>query len=68
MAPKEPRDKDQFANRGETGLTLVSDRTVSWEWESIPRLACRPARERLGPIRSGTTRANRPPEGKRLNE
>jgi hypothetical protein len=65
MAPKEPRDKDQFARMGETGLTLVSDRTASWEWESIPRLACRPARERLGPIRSGITRAKKSPEAKK---
>jgi hypothetical protein len=64
MAPREPRDKDQFVSRGETGLILVSDRTVSWEWESIPRLACKPARERLGPIRSDTTQANRPLPGK----
>jgi hypothetical protein len=35
MASKEPRDKDQFASRSETGLILVSDRTASWEWESI---------------------------------
>jgi hypothetical protein len=42
MVPKEPRDKDQFASRSETGLILVSDRTVSWEWGSIPRLTPRP--------------------------
>jgi hypothetical protein len=61
MAPKEPR----IAGRGETGLILVSDRTGSWEWESIPRLACRPARERLGPIRSGNTKAKKSPEAKK---
>jgi hypothetical protein len=65
MAPKEPRDKDQFACIGEAGLFLVSDRTVSWEWESIPRLACKPARERLGPIRSVDTRAKKSPEAKK---
>jgi hypothetical protein len=65
MASKEPRDKDRFASRGETGLILVSDRTAPWEWESIPRLACRPARERLGLIRSGTTRAKKSPEAKK---
>jgi hypothetical protein len=65
MAPKEPRDKDQIAGTGETGLILVSDRTGSWELESIPRLACKPARERLGPIRSGTTRAKKTPEAKK---
>jgi hypothetical protein len=42
MAPKEPRDKDEFASRSETGLILVSDRTASWEWGSIPRLTPRP--------------------------
>jgi hypothetical protein len=64
MAPKEPRDKDQIAGRGETGLILVSDRTGSWEWESISRLG-KPARERLGPIRSGTTRAKKSPVAKK---
>jgi hypothetical protein len=65
MASKEPRDKDQFASRGETGLILVSDRTASWEWESIARLARRPGRERLGPIGSGATRAKKSPEAKK---
>ena len=65
MAPKAPQDKDQFARMGETGLTLVSDRTVSWERESIPRLARKPARERLGPVRSGNTRAKKLPEAKK---
>jgi hypothetical protein len=61
MAPKEPQDKEQLASRGETGLILVSDRTASREWGSIPRLACKPARERLGPIRSANTRARKRP-------
>jgi hypothetical protein len=32
------------------GLRLVSDRTASWEWETIPRREPRSARERLGPL------------------
>jgi hypothetical protein len=59
MAPKEPRDKDQFASRSETGLILVSDRTVSWEWDTYPRREPKPARERLGPLKSRSAVAKR---------
>ena len=37
MAPKNPKDKEQIGRVGEAGLFLVSDRTLSWEWESLPR-------------------------------
>ena len=33
-------------------LRLVSDRVASWEWISLPRREPRPARERLGPLRT----------------
>ncbi len=33
-------------------LRLVSDRVASWEWESYPRREPKPARERLGPLKS----------------
>jgi hypothetical protein len=59
MAPREPRDKEQIGRIGETGLMLVSDRTSSWEWESLARREVKRARERLGPIMSGSTRAKR---------
>ena len=49
MASKEPRDKEQIGRIGEAGLVLVSDRTLSWEWESLPRNERRP-RDRLGPL------------------
>jgi hypothetical protein len=49
MAPKEPRDKEQIGRVGEPGLFLVSDRTRSWESESLPRRERRP-RDRLGPL------------------
>jgi hypothetical protein len=50
MAPKEPRDKEQIGRVGEPGLFLVSDRTRSSEWESLPRKERRP-RDRLGPLK-----------------
>ena len=59
MAPNSPKDKEQIGRIGEPGLFLVSDRTLSWEYESLPRRELQRPRERLGPIRSGTTRANR---------
>ena len=37
MAPKNPKDKEQIGRVGEAGLFLVSDRTLSWEWDSLPR-------------------------------
>ena len=37
MAPKNPKDKEQIGRVGEAGLFLVSDRTLSWEGESLPR-------------------------------
>jgi hypothetical protein len=48
MAPKNPKDKGQV---GRTGLFLVSDRTLPWEWESFARREPRRARERLGPLK-----------------
>ena len=36
MAPKNPKDKEQIGRVGEAGLFLVSDRTLSWEGESLP--------------------------------
>jgi hypothetical protein len=62
MAPKYPKDKKQTGRVGEAGLFLVSDRTLSWEWESLPRRDPKPACERLGPIRSRKTRGKRRPE------
>jgi hypothetical protein len=62
MTPKEPRDKQRT---GKTGLFLVSDRTPQREWESFPRSEPKPAYERLGPIRSSTTRARKRPEAKK---
>ena len=35
MAPKEPQDKDEIGRVGQAGLVLVSDRTLSWDWESF---------------------------------
>jgi hypothetical protein len=35
MAPKNPKDKEQIGRVGEAGLFLVSDRTLSWEGESL---------------------------------
>jgi hypothetical protein len=66
MVPKSPKDKEQIGRIGEPGLFLVSDRTTSWEWECLPRRELPRPRERLGPIRSGTTRSNRRLEGKDL--
>ena len=65
MAPKNPKDKEPIGRIGEAGLFLVSDRTVSWEWDSFPRRDPKAAWERLGPIRSSKTRAKRWPEGKK---
>ena len=48
MAPKNPKDKEQIGRVGEAGLFLVSDRTLSWEGESLPRRDPKPAFERLG--------------------
>ena len=48
MAPKNPKDKEQIGRVGEAGLFLVSDRTLSWEGESLPRRDPKPACERLG--------------------
>ena len=56
MAPKEPRDRER---QPEAGLFLVSDKAPPQEWESYPRYAQKPARDRLGPIRSSRTRAER---------
>ena len=49
MPPQEPRDKDRIGRIWERGLFLISDRTLSWEWESLPRRDPKPACERLGP-------------------
>lgn len=65
MAPKNPKDKEQIGRVGEAGLFLVSDRTLSWEGESLPRRDPKPAFERLGPIRSSNTSAKRRPEAKK---
>jgi hypothetical protein len=65
MAPKNPKDKEQIGRVGEAGLFLVSDRTLSWEWDSLPRRDPKAAWERLGPIRSSKTRAKRWPEAKK---
>jgi hypothetical protein len=65
MAPKNPKDKEQIGRVGEAGLFLVSDRTLSWEWESLPRRDPKPACERLDPIRSRKTRGKRRPEAKK---
>ena len=48
MAPKNPKDKEQIGRVGEAGLFLVSDRTLSWEWDSLPRRDPKAAWERLG--------------------
>jgi hypothetical protein len=64
MAPKRPMDEEQIGHIGEPGLFLVSDRTLSWEWETLPRRELQRPRERLGRIRSDTTRANNRAEGK----
>ena len=47
----------------EPRLRLVSDRTASWEWESIPRFEPRPRyRQRaLAPCRSELIEAKLPP-------
>ena len=60
MAPESPKDKEQIGRLGEPGLFLVSDRTLSWEYESLPRRELPRPRERSGPIRSRNTRAHRP--------
>ena len=65
MPPQEPRDKERIGRIWERGLFLISDRTLSWEWESLPRRDPKPACERLGPIRSNNTRAKRWPEAKK---
>ena len=59
MAPENPKDKDQIGEPGQPGLFLVSDRILSWEWEMLPRRELQRPQERMGPIRSNTTRANR---------
>jgi hypothetical protein len=43
MAPKNPKDEEQVGRVGEVGLFLVSDRTLSSEWESLPRRDPKPA-------------------------
>jgi hypothetical protein len=65
MAPKEPRDKEQTGRISERGLFLVSDRTPQREWESFERWELKRPRERLGPIRSSTTRAKKRPKAKK---
>jgi hypothetical protein len=65
MAPKNPKDKELIGRVGEAGLVLVSDRTPSREWDSLPRWDPKAARERLGPIRSSKTRAKGRPEAKK---
>ena len=64
MAPKRPKDTEQIGRIGEPGLFLVSDRTLSWECEALPRRELQRPRERSGPIRSDTTRANNGAEKK----
>jgi hypothetical protein len=64
MASKKPKNEQQIGSVGEAGLFLVSDRTLSYEWEALPRREPKPACERLGPIRSSKTRAKRWPEAK----
>jgi hypothetical protein len=59
MAPKNPKDEEQVGRVGEVGLFLVSDRTLSSEWQSLPRRDPKPACERLAPIRATQTRATR---------
>jgi hypothetical protein len=59
MAPKEPRELEGIGRIGKAGLLLVSDRTPSQEWESFSRQSPKPTRERLGPVRSGETRARK---------
>ena len=59
MAPKSPKDEEQIGRIGEPGLSLVSDRTLPWEWEGYPRREPRPARERLGPLKP-TSRPSKP--------
>lgn len=61
MAPKYLKDKEQIGRFGEAGLFLVSDRTLSWEWQPLPRRDPKPACERLDPIRASRTRATRWP-------
>ena len=65
MAPKNPKDKEQIGRVGAAGLFLVSDRTLSWEWQSLPRRDPKPAWERLGPIRASQTGATKWPEAKK---
>ena len=65
MVSKNPKDTGQIGRVGEAGLFLVSDRTLSWEGESLPRRDPKAAFERLGPIRSSKTRAKRWPEAKK---
>jgi hypothetical protein len=61
MVPREPRDKEQIGGIGEAGLFLVSDRTTPLNWESHPRWPPKPARERLGPLKSDKTRTKKWP-------
>jgi hypothetical protein len=65
MAPKNSKDKERIGGVGEGGLFLVSDQTLSLEWESLPRRDPKPACERLGPIGASQTRATRFPEAKK---
>jgi hypothetical protein len=53
MAAKDRKDKEKIGEIGERGLFLVSDRTPSWEWESLPRREPKRALERLGPLKPG---------------
>ena len=55
MAPKDQKEKEAIGELGERGLILVSDRTLSSEWESFPRREPKPARERLGPLKPRPT-------------
>ena len=65
MAHKNPKDKEQIGRVGEAGLFLVSDRTLPWERESLPRRDPKPACERLGPIRSRKTTGKKRLEAKK---
>jgi hypothetical protein len=57
MASKEPRHTEQVGDTDKAGLFLISDRTPARDWESFSRCELKPPQERLGPIRSGNTRA-----------
>jgi hypothetical protein len=62
MASKGPRDKKQVGDTDEAGLFLISDRTSMQDWPSFPCRELTPPRQRLGPIRSGNTRAMERPQ------